>query len=200
MNILHVSCSPRGQASQSTLLGQKIISHLLKRDPTATVINRTLGSEVIAPIDEPYATSQQSLADVSQEGSMARSQALIQELDQADVVVIATPMHNYGVPAALKIWIDHIARVRRTFDISAQGKVGLLQDRPVFIAVSSGGRFSGERAHQPDFLTPYLKTILGMIGLHDVTFFTVQGTASRPETVAQTRRQTDQALHDYFAT
>jgi len=131
---------------------------------------------------------------------MAQSERLVREVELADIVVIATPMHNYSVPAALKLWLDHIARVRRTFDISAQGKIGLLQDRPVFVAVASGGRFSGARAHQPDFLTPYLKTILGMIGLHDVTFFTVEGTASRPESLAQNRLQTDQALHDYFAT
>jgi hypothetical protein len=69
----------------------------------------------------------------------------------ADVVVIGTPMHNLTVPAALKAWIDHVVRARRTFTISAAGKVGTLRDRPVFVAIASGGRFSGERARQPDF-------------------------------------------------
>ena len=200
MNILHVSASPRGHASESNGLARKVIEHLLIRHPASTVINRLVAGNTLSPVDEPYATSQQSAVDVSPDGSMAQSEALIQELEAADIVVIATPMHNYTVPAALKLWLDHIARVRRTFDISAQGKVGLLQDRPVFLAIASGGRFSGERAHQPDFLTPYLKTLLAMIGLHDVTIFSVQGTASRPETLAETRRQTDLALHDYFAT
>ena len=129
---------------------------------------------------------------------MSRSEELIQELESSDLVVIGTPMHNFTVPSALKAWIDHVVRVRRTFNVTPEGKVGTLRDRPVFVAVSSGGRFSGERARQPDFLTPYLKAILGTIGLHDLTFFSVQGTASGPDAVAEARRKTDQALEEYF--
>ncbi|VVO35529.1 FMN-dependent NADH-azoreductase [Pseudomonas fluorescens] len=114
------------------------------------------------------------------------------------MVVIGTPMHNFTVPAALKVWIDHIARVRRTFNVGAAGKTSLLSDRPVFVAVSSGGIFSGERPRQPDFLTPYLKAVLGMIGLHDLAFFSVEGTAFGPEAVAVARSKTDLALHEYF--
>jgi FMN-dependent NADH-azoreductase len=83
--------------------------------------------------------------------------------------------------------------------VGSEGKVGTLRDRPVFVAVSSGGRFSGEHARQPDFLTPYLKVILGTIGLHDLTFFSVEGTGASPDVVVQTRARTDQALHDYFS-
>ena len=108
-------------------------------------------------------------------------------------------MHNYTVPSALKLWIDHIARVRRTFNVGPEGKTALLRDRQVFVAVASGGRFSGERARQPDFLTPYLTTILGMIGLHDLTFFSIQGTAFGPEAVAEARSRTDRALQKYFS-
>lgn len=133
------------------------------------------------------------------DGSMARSEELIEELEGADIVVIATPMHNFTVPAALKLWIDHIVRVRRTFSVTPDGKVGMLRDRPVFIAVSSGGRFSGERARQPDFLTPYLQAILGTVGLHDLTFFSVQGTGADPDVVAETRAETDRALQHYFS-
>ena len=110
---------------------------------------------------------------------MVLSEELIRELESADFVVIGTPMHNLTVPSALKAWIDHVVRARRTFNVTPAGKVGTLRDRPVFVAIASGGRFSGERARQPDFLTPYLKAILGMIGLHDLTFFSVQGTGSR---------------------
>lgn len=199
MKILHVSCSPRGQASESHRLAQKIIGRLLKSEPTATLVNRVLSDGEIPPVDEDYAVSQQASADVSREGSAARSEALIQELESADVLVIGTPMHNFTVPSTLKVWIDHVVRVRRTFDVSPGGKVGLLRDRPVFVAVSSGGRFSGESARQPDFLTPYLKAILGIIGLHDVAFFSVQGAAFGPEAVAEARAGTDQVLQAYFS-
>ena len=157
-----------------------------------------IGEGAIPHVDENYAISQESSADISQEGSMARSEELIQELESADFVVIGTPMHNLTVPSTLKAWIDHVVRARRTFNMTRAGKVGTLRDRPVFVAVASGGRFSGERARQPDFLTPYLKTILGMIGLHDLTFFSVQGTGSGPDAIAETRSKTDQAMQEYF--
>ena len=136
--------------------------------------------------------------EISQAGSFAQSEDLIQELESSDFVVIGTPMHNFTVPSALKAWIDHIVRVRRTFNVTTEGKVGTLRDRPVFVAVSSGGRYSRERARQPDFLTPYLKAILATIGLHDLTFFSIEGTALDPDSVAAARAKTDQALQEYF--
>ena len=197
--ILHVSCSPRGQAAESYRLSRTIIGFLLQAHPDAVVVDRAIGGGQLSPIDEAYAISQQSSADVSQAGSMAQSEALVRELESADIVVISTPMHNLTVPAALKTWIDHVVRARRTFAHGPAGKIGTLSDRPVFVAIASGGRFSGERARQPDFLTPYLRTILGMIGLHDLTFFSVQGTGAGPEAVAGTRARTDQALEAHFS-
>lgn len=199
MKILHVTCSPRGEASESYRLSQRIIGFLLKANPTATVINRVVSGNALGAIDEPYAVSQQSSADVTESGSIARSDALIDELQSADVLVIGTPMHNFTVPSTLKLWIDHVARVRRTFNVGAQGKTSLLRDRPVYVAVSSGGRFSGVTPRQPDFLTPYLKAVLGMIGLHDVHFFSVEGTAMGPDAVASTRQKTDEALWAHFS-
>ena len=154
MKILHVSCSPRGEASESNRLAQSIIGHLAHGSMASTVVTRNLGGGTLAHVDANYALAQHSAtAEISQAGSVAASEELIQELDSADVVVIGTPMHNLSVPSALKAWIDHVVRARRTFKVTAQGKVGLLRDRPVYVAVASGGRFSGEHARQPDFLT-----------------------------------------------
>lgn len=199
MKILHVTCSPRGEASESYRLSKNIIGFLLAAHPAAAVINRVVGANALSPIDEPYAISQQAGADVTKAGSIARSDALIEELQDADVLVIGTPMHNFTVPSALKLWIDHVARVRRTFDVGAQGKTSLLRDRPVYVAVAAGGRFSGATPRQPDFLTPYLKAVLGMIGLHDVEFFSVEGTAMGPDAVASARHKTDMALQAHFS-
>ncbi|MBD9439929.1 FMN-dependent NADH-azoreductase [Pseudomonas sp. PDM04] len=199
MNILHVTCSPRGESSESHRLSKTIIGCLLQANPAATVINRVVGATALTPIDEPYAMSQQALADVTEAGSIALSNGLIEELQLADVLVIATPMHNFAVPAALKLWIDHVARVRRTFNVGAQGKTSLLRDRPVYVAVASGGRFSGLTARQPDFLTPYLKAVLGMIGLHDLHFFSVEGTAMGPDALNAARDHTQQAVRDHFS-
>jgi FMN-dependent NADH-azoreductase len=199
MKILHVSCSPRGQAAESYRLSQKIVGFLLESEPTAIVVDRVIGGRTIPHVDEDYAISQGSSADISQEGSMVLSEELIRELEAADVLVIGTPMHNFTVPSALKAWIDHVVRVRRTFDVTREGKVGRLRDRPVFVAIASGGRFSGERARQPDFLTPYLTAVFGIVGLHDLTFFSVQGTGSGPDAVDEARARTDRVLQRYFS-
>ena len=86
-------------------------------------------------------------------------------------------MNNLAVPSVFKAWIDQILRAGRTFKSTPAGKLGLLRDRPVFISIASGGVFTGERANQPDFLTPYLSSVLGSIGLKTLQFLSVQATA-----------------------
>ena len=196
--ILHITASPRGEASESNRLSQRIVDHLLEKEPGAAVVRRNLAEGLMPHIDEDYAFSQASTSDRSDKGSMLVSENLIGELENADFVVIGTPMHNLTVPSSLKAWIDHAVRARRTFNVTSAGKVGMLKDRPVLIAIASGGRFSGERARQPDFLSPYLKTVLAMIGLHDVAFFSVQGTVSGDEAIAQARAKADFDLQEHF--
>ncbi|WP_447756694.1 FMN-dependent NADH-azoreductase [Sphingopyxis fribergensis] len=197
-NILHVACSPRGMRAESEWLSRQILARLELRYPGVIIVERPIGGGLMAHVDEDYAISQQSAADISGDGTMVLSNILIGELERADALVIGTPVHNYMVPSVLKAWIDHVVRVRRTFDIGANGKIPLLHDRPVFVAVASGGKFSGERSRQLDFLTPYLTAILAMIGLQDVHFFSVQGTAFGPEAVTAARSQAEAALDGFF--
>lgn len=100
--ILHVTCSPKGHCAESSRLSQSIVDRLLARDPNSLVLYRNLGDGSIPHIDEDYALSQQSSADVSQEGSAATSAMLVKELEDADIVVIGTPVHNFTVPSVLK--------------------------------------------------------------------------------------------------
>ncbi|MBR1170226.1 NAD(P)H-dependent oxidoreductase [Bradyrhizobium liaoningense] len=203
MKILHVSCSPRGNTSESYRLSRKIIKYLLEREPAAIVVDRVIGAGAIPHIDESYATAlggtRESSAERFPEGTMARSDELIQELEHSDCVVIGTPMHNFTIPSALKAWVDHIVRVRRTFNATKEGYKGLLRNRPIYVAVSSGGRYSGGLARQPDFLTPYMRTVLGVIGFTDVTFFSVEGSSLGPEAVAEARAGADRALREHFS-
>ncbi|MGE7993002.1 FMN-dependent NADH-azoreductase [Pseudomonas sp. NPDC089554] len=176
MNILHIDCSPR-TGSLSRRLSAAVVAHLCEATSQASVSRRDLGHAPIPHIDDEY--MQRLLAlQVQPHPAMALSDELIAELAHADVLVIGTPMANLGVPSVFKAWIDQVMRVGRTIGRSPDGqKIGLLRDRPVYIAIAAGGHFSGQLANQPDFLTPYVRAAFASIGLHSLHFLALQGTA-----------------------
>jgi FMN-dependent NADH-azoreductase len=178
MNILHIDCSPR-QESHSRQLSAAIVEKLLEAAPAASISRRDFGTAPLPHAAPDYATTLSSPATLAAplRGALDLSEALIQEVEAADVVVIGTPMHNLTVPSVLKSWIDQILRAGRTFMSTPAGKMGMLRDRPVFVGVASGGVFTGEKANQPDFLTPYLTAVLGSIGLKTLQFLPLQATA-----------------------
>lgn len=205
MSILHITCSPRGRSAESHRLSQHIIDRLIAAaGPQAPAVVE-IDATALPPVDPDYAAALSAPADPADDtlgrGALLQSAQLIQALRDATHIVIATPMHNFTVPSSLKVWIDHVVRVRSTFRITAEGKVGNLPDRPVYVAISSGGEFSGDAARQPDFLTPYLKHVLGTIGLRTVTFFSVEGTARGEAALQAARRraEADIAAHPSLA-
>jgi FMN-dependent NADH-azoreductase len=178
MNILHIDCSPR-PGSHSRQLSAAIVKQLLAVAPNASINRRDFAGTPLPHASPEYATTLSSPATLAAplKGALELSETLIQEVEAADVIVIGTPMNNLTVPSVLKAWIDQILRAGRTFKSTPAGKVGMLQDRPVFIGIASGGVFTGDRANQPDFLTPYLSVVLSSIGLKTLQFFSVQATA-----------------------
>lgn len=178
MNILHIDCSPR-QESHSRRLSAAIVERLLEVAPGASISRRDLGAEPLphTSADYAFALSTPATLAAAPEGAVDFSEMLIEEVEAADAIVIGTPMYNFTIPSTLKAWIDHILRVGRTMKSTPAGKVGMLRDRPVFIGVASGAVFSGERANQPDFLTPYLTVALNAIGLKTLQFLPLQATA-----------------------
>jgi len=206
MNILHISASPLGAQAASRALSNHIVERLLGRHPGASVTLRELaggegGADDIAlpHIDAGYALALSSAAkEPGVDGAQLRSDGLIDELMRADIVVIGTPMHNLTVPSTLKSWIDHVVRLHRTMRPTPAGKVGNLHDRPVYLALASGGWRTGERARQPDFLEPYLRAILAMIGLKDVTVFSAEGLALGAEREAEGRARAAAAVDGHF--
>jgi len=187
MSILYIAVSPRGAESWSHRLGEELLARLERRHPAAKVVRRDLAANPPPAIDAAFANAilrrpeEWTAADRE---ALGYSEQVIGELEAADVVVIATPMNNYTVPATLKTWIDHVVRIRRTFVGTPQGKVGLLRDRPTYVVTVAGGYHAGEEALQPDFLTPYLRAILATIGIHDVRFLTLQGVTRGPDAAA----------------
>lgn len=180
MNILHVDCSSR-KSSHSRRLSAAIVARIAEEVGTLTVNRRDLGNEPIPHTLPDYADSLSSpvaVAAASGSDAYRLSEELIAEIEAADIVVIGTPMHNFTIPSVLKAWIDQLLRVGRTIIPTPAGKMGAVDDRPVLVAVASGGIFDGEGANQPDFLTPYLTAALACIGLSSVRFISLQGTAS----------------------
>ena len=113
----------------------------------------------------------------AQSEALALSDALIGELVTADVIVLAVPMHNFGIPSTLKAWIDHVVRAGRTFTYSERGPEGLLKGKRLILVLASGGVYSNGAAKQLDFQEPYLRAALGFIGLTDIEVVRVEGVA-----------------------
>ncbi|OTP66331.1 FMN-dependent NADH-azoreductase [Caballeronia sordidicola] len=171
MRALLLNSSPHGEASHAYRLAREMVGTLGAHDQQIT--ERDLVADPLPPIGRDYAAAVTS--GNSQDAAFGWSERVIREVEDTDLLIITTPMHNFTVPAALKLWIDHIMRINRTFTSTPDGKVGLMRDRPTFVLVGSGGFHSGERARQPDFLTPYLRYALESIGIRSVNFVLMQG-------------------------
>lgn len=180
MKILHIDTSPRPE-SHSRELSALIVAQLSIVTPWAEITYRDLGLNPIPHTEAAYATVLSSPAALTSEQALEAvelSEQLIQEIEEADAVVIGTPVNNFTVSSVLKAWIDQILRMNRTIGVSASGeKLGLLHDKPVYICIASGGFFTGEHANQPDFIIPYLTAALGCVGLTSLEYFPLQGTA-----------------------
>jgi len=180
MNVLHIDCSPKPE-SHSRKLSAAIVARLLAMDPAAHVTRRDLGRQPLPHAETNYATALSApgeLAAWQSDSAVRLSEQLIREVEAADVLVIGTPMNNFTVPSVLKAWIDQVLRMGRTMGTAPTGeKIGLLQDKPVYIGIASGGIFTGDDAKQPDFLTPYLIAAFGCVGVTSLQFFPLQATA-----------------------
>ncbi|MGB0496855.1 MAG: FMN-dependent NADH-azoreductase [Rubricella sp.] len=162
-NVLIVSASARGDASSSLALSRRLAEKLggdvVERDTAAgipLVDSAWIGANFT---DAAERTDEQN-------AELALSEELIGEIEAADTIVIALPIYNFGMPAALKAWFDQVARARRTFAYSESGPKGLLTGKKAYIVVSSGGT---EVFSPIDWATPHVKHLLGFIGIDDVT-------------------------------
>ena len=178
MNILRVICSPKSANAVSHRVSELIIETLDKRFPDTKNNVTDIEACELPHVDDGYALALGGMSESSSSDnhSLTLSTQLIKQLREADIVVIATPMHNFTVPSSLKAWIDHVVRIGETFIATENGKQGTVTDKPVYIAVASGGFFQGEKAGQKDFLTDYLKAVFATMGISSLNFFILQGT------------------------
>lgn len=181
-NILVINSSVTGEESVSRLLVDAVVARLTHQNPTAKVTNRNLGQRPI-----PHLTTE-TLAGVRGEPSTeverrsrALSDQLISELRTADTIVIGAPMYNFSMPTSLRAWFDHVLRAGETFSYSEAGPKGLLEGRRAIVVESRGGFYSEGPAQALDFQEPYLRQLLGFIGITDVTFIHAEKIGYGPE-------------------
>jgi FMN-dependent NADH-azoreductase len=183
MNILHIVSSPRGNASYSNRVAGNVVDELVRRDPDATVTVRNVAIDPLPHIDDDFVAATRSPNGPQterQRALLAQSDVLVDELFAADVVVLGAPMINFTIPSTLKAWIDNVARAGRTFSYSEAGSKGLVTGKQVILIGARGGVYS-EAAKPLDFQIPYLKSVLGFLGMTEVEVLEVDGTAYGPE-------------------
>jgi FMN-dependent NADH-azoreductase len=185
MKILQVNASARSAGANSTRLADSITARLRAQNPGAAVRLRDLARNPHPVLDEPalaalFTPAAQRTGE--QAARVALDDALIAEVQAADVVVLGVPMYNFGVPVQLKTWIDAIARAGVTFRYTEQGPEGLLKGKKVYVALARGGLYRDTPA---DSQVPYLKSVLGFLGLADIEFVYAEGLAMGPEAASK---------------
>ena len=199
MNILHLDSSPRGERSHSRQLTRAFVDELEKQ-PDAVVRYRDLGHNAPPHVDEAWvaaAFSDPATHTPQLQAAIAPSNELVDELLQADTIVIGAPMYNFSIPAPLKAYIDQIVRAGRTF--TYPGYEGLVTGKKMFILTARGGSGygPGEAMESVNFQDPYLRSVFGFIGITDVTFVHDEKTNagdSNLEEALKTARQMADAL------
>lgn len=181
MKILQINASARSAGANSTRLADTITARLQAQNPAAVVELRDLASNPHPVLDEAalgalFTPVEQRTAE--QAARVALDDALIAQVQSVDVIVLGVPMYNFGVPVQLKTWLDAIARAGVTFRYTENGPEGLLKGKKVYVALARGGMYRDTPA---DSQVPYLKTILGFLGLTDVEFVYAEGLAMGAE-------------------
>ncbi|WNZ26605.1 FMN-dependent NADH-azoreductase [Leptolyngbya sp. NK1-12] len=185
-HILHVDSSPRGERSISRTLTHEFINGWKAAYPDDTVTYRDLGHDPVPLVTETWiAAAFSDPASYTPELAEAirPSDELIDELLAADRYVFGVPMYNFTIPANFKAYIDQIVRAGRTFAVTESGYQGLVEGKKALVITAEGGVYRpGTPAAEVNFHEPYLKTILGFMGITDVTFIHGDGLAMGDET------------------
>jgi FMN-dependent NADH-azoreductase len=174
--LLQINASLLGDNGQSSQLAARLTASWLEKNPHGRVITRDLAARPV-----PHLTADRFGAFLAnpdertaeQREVVSYSDQLIEELTQADVVVLAVPMYNFSVPSTLRAYFDHVARAGVTFRYTADGPEGLLKGKKAFVIITRGG----VHPEASDTQTPYLRQFLGFVGITDVEFIYAEGLA-----------------------
>lgn len=175
--LLQINASIHGPQGHSSQLADRFVAAWRSRHPDGRVIHRDLAADPV-----PHLTAERfgafltapELRTDTQRQIAGYSDQLIRELRDADVIALGLPMYNFGVPSQLKAYFDHIARAGETFRYTAEGPVGLLKGKRVYVFASRGGLYAGAPI---DTQTPYVRDFLAFLGMREVQFVYAEGLA-----------------------
>jgi FMN-dependent NADH-azoreductase len=185
-NVLVITSSVSGKNSVSSALVAHAIAELQASDPQAAIVMRDLARTPVPHLDADMVAAVRGEPTTDpQRAARALSDELVVELRRANVLVIGSPMYNFGIPSTLKSWFDYVLRPGVTFRYTEAGPEGLLKGKRAIVVLSRGGFYSNGPAQALDSQEPHLRTLLGFIGVTDVTFVRAERLAFAEETQAQ---------------
>ena len=190
MNILQITSSLRGEQSESNRVANSIVAKLVAANPNASVVTRDLARQPHPQLDEAALGALFTPAEsrtAEQSARVALDDALIAQVQAADVVVIGAPMYNFGIPVQLKSWFDAIARAGVTFRYTENGPEGLLKGKKVFVATARGGIYPADADPQ----VPFVRMLLNFLGMTDQTFVYSAAQSMGPEAAAKGQAEAD---------
>ncbi|ERP90740.1 FMN-dependent NADH-azoreductase [Labrenzia sp. C1B10] len=200
--VLVLTSSVLGDASVSNQLTTHIVNQLRLKNGKSKVIARDLGSNPVPHLmqDSTIALRVPEAENEVQANAQALSDELIAELKAADLLVIGAPMYNFGIPSTLKAWFDYVLRAGVTFSYSDAGPEGLLKGKRAIVVLTRGGLYSEGPAQLMDAQEPHLRTLLGFIGITDVTFIRAEklafGASFQEEAIAAAKKAANQVVDD----
>ncbi len=191
LKLLVINSSPMTDHSNTRQLVDTFVTAWQQQNPAAEIIHRDIGRNPPPHLDEvtigSYYTPPEARSEAQQQ-AISLSDKLVDELEAADAVVIGSPMHNFSVTSGLKTWVDHVARVGRTFQYTEQGPQGLLKDKKVFVLSARGGSYGSDSpARGMNHEDTWLSTVLGFLGLTDITSISAEGVSAGDEGVSSAR-------------
>lgn len=195
--------------SLSALLAQEFADKMMQHGLATRITRRNLSTMPLANLDEATTQALRAGTDApttAQQEAMAKSDRLIDELAQADMIVIAAPMHNFTISAQMRTWLDYVTRPGKSFGYGENGPQGLLSDKEVYVVSTRGGQYGEGEATSPhpyDFQSGYLRHILGFIGLRSVHVIAANGMdmgdEARSQGLAEARTKTDALIQQHLA-
>ncbi|PWN71905.1 FMN-dependent NADH-azoreductase [Chryseobacterium phosphatilyticum] len=176
--VLHITSSPRGESSVSKKLGNAVVEKIRAKYPDSIFKKRDLANPLFPHLEEAQINAFFTPAEnrtAEQSEFVKLSDTVIDELHEADIIIIEAPLYNFSITSTLKSWLDHIARAGHTFRYTENGPEGMVKNKKVYLVFSSGGVYSEGERQAYDFVVPYLKKTLGFMGMTNISVVRAEG-------------------------